>query len=58
VPISWHVSYAKSSMSFSRLLVRVSWGAARSRLERSARAAFVALLRLVHSAVAAAERTD
>jgi hypothetical protein len=52
------VRYAKSSMSFSRLLVRVTWGAARSRLERSGRLAIVALLRLVHSAVAAAERTD
>jgi len=45
-------------MSFSRLIVRVSWGAARRRLERSGHRAIVALLRIVHSAVAAAERAD
>jgi hypothetical protein len=45
-------------MSFSRLIVRVSWGAARSRLERSGHRALVTVLRLVHSAVAATHRVD
>jgi hypothetical protein len=45
-------------MNVSRLIFRVSWAAVRPPLQRSGRTAFVALLRLVHSAVAAGERTD
>jgi hypothetical protein len=45
-------------MNASRLILRVSWAALRPPLRRSGHTAMVALLRLLHSALAAVGRTD